>query len=145
MPKSSFIVQLCALLLVLHVTHGEILINKDTSGMALNFPHAVTLLNRNAQIAQSLKNQDPFEFNPIAINHFIKDTLVEFANLQNQEGSVKAGLPNVTQACLTQLLQFSGAVTKMESWALQGNFEFIFSFIMFIKEQIKNITNFSSF
>jgi hypothetical protein len=116
MPKTILIVWL-GLLFLAQSSYGENIVFKDTSGLALNFPHAMTLISHKLKIAQALENTPPIQFHANDLTDFIKDAILEFTDMQGFKTAPQ--LPNVTQSCLIQLYQLSAAITRKDPWAMQ--------------------------
>ena len=85
----------------------------------LNFIDEINLINQKIRFDDYLKNHEPIyvEYD----NEFLGDTFIKLAMDQYQ-----VNMPNVSQSCMVQLLQFVNALSKKELWALKGIYYFTF-------------------
>jgi hypothetical protein len=102
------------------LSNAEI-IERDFSSIPSNFVEAIGMLRQKTDIAEYLRNHNQVEYDPFEANSFIKENFIQLANAHQTYSASPfgVGLPNVTQGCMVQLLQFAAALQTSQSWASQ--------------------------
>jgi hypothetical protein len=97
------------------------IIEKDLAETPLTFVEATNMIRQKAEIAKYLRDYNQIESDPFEINQFIRENFIQLADSHKTYSASPfgAGLPNVTQSCMLQLLQFVAALKTSEPWATQ--------------------------